>query len=376
MENNSADSPNKRKLNTGYLPSGDVVKTNLVEAGATREQIDAALWLLTYGREHKLGQISALAKKLNVSTTTLSRVFAGKYGAELTNITETIVHFRKLDAERKHFGEIPIVKNLRVVKDISAFCELTRVSGTMSVLHGPNQSGKSWALKKVYQPANNHGRTIYLDLLPSGGTTRMALEDLLTECGISSRKSYGDMRRSVFRYFDPQTLLIMDEFHQTMLGRTLKLATIELPRAIYEQSGAPVVLCGTDVVNEMFEDSKFSKFLGQIGNRGVLRRLIPATPYPEDVGAICQAYGLECEIEPETEKRAARVTYADEKGGEKVEAIANTNGIGKLCKFFQMSRRLANKKGVAFGWEHFLTTHATITSWAKGERMLQEGGAR
>lgn len=341
----------------GYLPSGDHVKANLMGNGATPDQVDTVLWLLNYGRTEKLGSISALAKRLNVSGTTISRVFAGKYGADLASICSDIEHFRNLAAERRAFGQQVIVRDLRVVQDITAFCDLARASQTMALLWGPNQSGKTWAIERIYAPANNHGRTIFVRM-PVGGGTRLFLEEVLKACGISERKSYGEMKQRVFRYFDPQTLLIIDEFHQAMIGRTLRTTTIESVREIHDKTGCGVVLCGTDVLPDMIADPRFKKLLGQTDNRGVLRRLIPATPYKEDVAAICKAYGF-----GQAEGEARKL----------VNEIANTSGIGKLCKFMQMAKRLASKRKAPVTWDHFLETHATLKSWERGEQMKREG---
>lgn len=341
----------------GYLPAGDNVKQALARAGATDPQIDSVLWLLTYGRQEKVSSTSALARRLNVSASTLGRVFAADYGAELTNIISKIDHFRKLATERREFGDHVVVTDLRVVEDITSLCELTRVSQTMAMLFGPNQSGKSWALKKIYAPAHNHGRTVYVSLLESGGATRLFLQDLLVACGISDRKAYGEMKQRLFRYFDPQTLLIVDEFHQTMIGRTLKMTTIEAIRAIHEKCGCGVVLCGTDILPDMFNDPRYHKFLGQTANRGVLRRLIPAKPYPEDVTALLKAHGLSRAPEGDAKKI--------------VDGITGNEGIGKLCKYLKMSRRLASKRRVPVDWNHFLETHATLKSWERGEQMVR-----
>ena len=345
---------NSCRILGAYLPSGDRVKVNMANAGATADQIDTVLWSLNWARANKITSISTLARRMNVcSPPTLSRVFAGKYGAGLANICSDIDHFRKIANERQQMGEEPLVSDLRVVQDIAEFCELTRVSATMSILFGPNQSGKSWTLEKIYTPANNHGRTIYVRM-PVGGGTRLFLERLMSACGISERKAYSEMVTRAVRYFDPQTLLIIDEIHQAMIGRFLKAVTLERIREIHDLSGCGVVLCGTDIVPEMINDPKYKKFLGQIGNRGVLRRMIPAKPYDEDVAALCRAYGFS---KPDGEARAL------------VKQISSTNGIGKLCKFFRMSVRLANNQRTPVSWDHFLQTHATLKGWERGDDM-------
>lgn len=342
---------------SGFLPAGDNVKLALVEAGATTGQVDSVLWLLGYGREKRLGSVSALAKRFNVASSTLGRVFAGKYEAGLASIVSDIDHFRSVTAARAGFGERVICTGLRVVHDITDFCDLTRASQTIAILWGPNQSGKTWALEKIYTPANNHGRTIFVRM-PVGGGQRLFLETLLKACGISERRSQNDMKGRILRYFDPQTLLIIDEFHQAMIGRSLRMNTIETVREIHDLTECGVVICGTDVLPDMIADPRFVKLLGQTDNRGVLRRRVPSTPYREDVLALCQAYGLG---EPHGEARKL------------VDSIAGTNGIGKLCKYFMMARRKASKRKEPVAWDHFLDTHATLKSWERGEQMKRVG---
>lgn len=360
MENIPPNDHGKPKQFLGFLPSGDHVKQALTAVAATTEQIDSILWLLNYGRAQRLSSVTALAERLNVSGSTLSRVFAGKYGAGLASIVADIDHFRALHAERAGFGDRIVCEDLNVVKDIADFCDLTRASQTIAILWGPNQSGKTWALEKIYAPKNNHGRTIFVRM-PVGGGTRLFLEEILRACGISERKSYSEMKQRVLRYFDPQTLLIIDEFHQAMIGRTLRTTTVETVREIHDLTGCGVVICGTDVLPDMISNPRFVKLLGQTDNRGVLRRRVPPTPYREDVQALCKAYGFG---DPHGEARKL------------VQEIASTNGIGKLCKFFMMSKRLASKRRQPVTWQHFLDTHATLKSWERGEQMKREEAAK
>src|SRR5947209_17496581 len=86
----------------GYIPSGDKIKANLLQSGATADQLDNVLWLVNYGRANHVTSIRSLAKRTNVSSTpTLSRVLAGKYGASLENINTAITEFRNAEKDRK-----------------------------------------------------------------------------------------------------------------------------------------------------------------------------------------------------------------------------------------------------------------------------------
>jgi len=330
------------------LPSADTVKTALEAVETPTEQVSLVLWLLDYGRHHKL-TMAPLAETIRKDGSTLSRVFSGKYGAELDNICSEIEHFRRVETERAGFGETPIAPT-RVMKRIGEFCDLARVSQTMAFLWGPNQSGKTTALE-YYRDANNHGQTVYVRM-PVGGSARMFMGALMRACGISERNAYEQMRDRAHRFFGPSVLLIVDEVHQAMIGRSLKTVTIELIRELHDLSRCGVVLCGTDVLPDMINDPRFTKFLGQIGNRGVLRMRIPSAPGKADVSAVCNAYGF-----PPAEGEAA----------EKVREIGRTAGIGALTKYLRMARKLATNRKQPVGWGHFLTTLATLATWARGE---------
>ena len=96
-----AGNPNFHKLpGAGYLPSGDKVKADLTVAKATAEQIDITLRFLNWGRAQKITSVSSLAKRLNVSSSTIGRLFRGEYGADIGSIIQKIEHFLGVQAER------------------------------------------------------------------------------------------------------------------------------------------------------------------------------------------------------------------------------------------------------------------------------------
>jgi hypothetical protein len=205
--------------------------------------------------------------------------------------------------------------------------------------------------------------------MPVGGGAKMFLIELMRACGVSTTRSnsYGQMVDLTLRFFGytgphaPRTrtgmLLIVDEVHQAMIGRTVKTSTVELIRQIHDLCRIGVVLCGTDVLPEMIQDERFSRLLGQTANRGVLRRRIPAEPSAADVRAICKAYGFDA-----PEGKALDI----------VKRISRENGIGKLCGYLRMAKKLASNRHQTAAWTHFLTTHATLLSWERGDRPDQK----
>lgn len=243
----------------------------------------------------------------------------------------------------------PFVEDLSVVRDIVAFCEMSRATRQLAILWGENQSGKSRALLHY---AAIRADTV-LARLPAGGGTGKSMAALARACGVTHSRSDDVLRERILARFTPASLLIVDEFHQAVNGRTIRTVTVDRLREIHDLCGCGVVLCGTHVVAEMIEDTRFQRFLGQIGNRGALRLNIPKAPTRRDRERLAAAYHL-----PPPDRETAKV----------VKEICDRHGIARLTDYFKIARRLALKGGQALAWPHFHLTHTTLQAWTGGIR--------
>lgn len=332
------------------IPSQEEVEKKLIDRNVAPELIEDVLWLVDHAHSQRLANFAEIAKKTGFSTATVSKVFRGKYDADLASFCSQVRHFRAVWTERQTYGVVPYVAELSVVKRISAFCKMIRKNGEIGILWGKNQSGKSSALKYV---AQTELMTAYAKL-PAGGATKPSMKAIArARGGISLRKSHEEMRDLLLTRFNHLWLLLIDEFHQTVRGRTMKTVTIDRIREFNDDCGTPTVLCGTDIVPEMMEDERYKDYLGQISNRGVFRLQIPVAPEPSDIALLAKAYGFEGEPTGE----AAKI----------VRQIANENGIGKLGKYFKNARSLAIGAHAGLSWKHFMTTSHSRDSWALGE---------
>jgi DNA transposition AAA+ family ATPase len=332
------------------FPTPDVVEHNLVETGASEEQIGNVLALLDFAQSQKIKNFTQLGKRVGVNSTTISRVFRGKYDANLESICKQIRHFLSLWKDRQAWGEEIFIAQLSVTRRLTKFAQLVRAAGQIGIVWGPNQTGKSKALQYIAQQTPS---TAYAELLDGGGLKDSLDVIARARGGIPTRKSSVELRRMILRRFNRLWLLIVDEFHQTLVGRTLKMVTIECVRKIHDISKTPLLLCGTDIMADMWEEPKFKDFLGQISNRAPMRMRIPQAPTAKDVELLIHAYGFSTAPNSDAEK--------------KIKTIANEHGIGILARYFQVSRFLANNAHERIGWKHFITTEATLASWAKGE---------
>lgn len=347
--------------NTDSIPSADEIEKAVLDAGATAAELEDIMWLADHAATNKITNFAALGKAIGASAATVSKVFRGKYavfdkaGARLKEIgigsfCATIQNFRAQTKEQENLGPAVFVPKLSVVRRVEEFCEITRATKQIGIIWGKNQSGKTKALEYY---AANHPMTAYVKL-PAGGATKASMKKLAkARGGISTRKSYEELREVLLERFNPLWLPIVDEFHQTIKGRAFKTVTIDRFREIRDDCGCGLVICGTDQIPEMMEDERYKDFLGQVGNRGVLRMFIPTAPTDKDIVLLYEAYGFK--IKPDGDAAA------------NVRDIARKNGIGKLSCYFAMARRLANIDHQKLDWDYFDTAHDTLDDWAKGK---------
>lgn len=345
MSNTSKQTPDNSSI-----PSADDVEKAAIDQGATTEQVEELLWLVDFAHTQSINTFGRLAKEVGISDSSISLVLRGKYKAGLAGFCDTIRNFRDVWTQRQELGPKIFVRELSVVRRITVFADLVRATQQIGIAWGDNQTGKSEA-EKYY--ARTHKTTCYTKL-PAGGACIPAMEGLArARGGIKIRVNHWHLRTQLLRRFNPQWLIIADEFHQTVKGRTLKTVTIDRFREFNDDAECGLLLCGTNQLPEALEDETHRHFLGQIGNRGVLRLQIPTAPEPKDIELLAKAYGFE--------------GMPSGKIAATVRSIANERGIGALSKFFIVARRNAKKAHERIAWKHFAVTDASIDSWAKGE---------
>ena len=342
----------------GGLPSADVVKRNLLEKmNASDAHVSAVLWLLEQGRLRQLSQ-NKLAKLVGLDTGALSKVFRGEYPAGLDAIASRIDAERRLLLQRETSTDKPIAETW-VLQECGKFCDAVRADQSLGILTGRSHTGKSVALQ-TYQQRNNHGRTIYVKM-PPGGSPRMFLIALARACSISDRNAYDQLRDRMIRFFDTGMLLVIDEMHQTVVGRKLQTVTLECIRDLYDASGCGMVLCATKVFTDKMKEERHRLFFEQIDNRGILRRRLPDLAPWMDIRAIVGAYGL-----PPAPRE--KLHPGDKLSPhEFLVEIRKTSGIGKLANLLRTSRRIATKRGELFSWRHVLDVELTRQSWESGD---------
>jgi DNA transposition AAA+ family ATPase len=327
--------------------SADVVKQALrqqLDAGQiTAEQEELLWWSYCHARQQGW-DLKEAARQFAKDTTTLYRVWAGKYGARLDSICADLASLRRLFEERATRTDIGFVET-SVWRIIEKTCTAAHVSQTVAWVFGDSQVGKTTALME-YARRNNHGLTRYVRMPASAGV-QLVMKEIARCCYISPHSSFESLRDRVLNSIDQRTLLIFDEMHQAFLsyqsGSTIKV--FEVVREIYDRTGCGMVLCGTNTLRRELLEGKLAAVLEQLRRRGTIQVRLPASPPKADLDRIAKRFGL---------------LPADGVAAEVVCDMIHQSGLGMYLKFLQAASQMAAREKRKLSWDHFVQAHDII----------------
>ena len=297
--------------------------------------------------------LSQLAKACGSSSTTLSRVFRGEYGAELDNLCKSLIKARESFAEAVDNPEF-IMTSLS--KEIFAINDRVRALRTVALLYGVMGIGKT-TIQLEYKSRNNHGRTIYYRCEP-GMTLAQFISSFAGACGINFKHKQNQLRIREKLYVllaAGQRLVIIDELHQLFLRRPgadlTPVLQCEFLRTIYDKAGCGIVLTGTHALEKFMIDHK--EVLAQLLDRGTMPIQLPAKPTAEDARAFVKHFGLPPLTDREPEASAI------------IKDILASSGLRKLTLHLRDGAATAAKRGEKYTWNHFCTAFEDLQSLGK-----------
>lgn len=339
---------------TNYNISPD--KFEQVIAPLPEDQQDVLRWWYFLGKD-KGWSLVQLARACGSSSTTLSRVFRGDYGAGLSKLCG------ELDNARKSFSETvdnPEFTQTSLADILFALADSTRSLRTVLIAMGEMGIGKTTCLLE-YKRRNNHGRTIYYRCEP-GLTLPQFIASLAAACGIGykSKQTQLRLRDKLYSLMGAgQRLLIIDELHELFLRREKNDITpilqCEFLRTIFDKAeetggGCGLMLVGTKTLEQYM--TKAGEALGQLLDRGEKVDL-PAKPSAGDARAIVAQFGLPPLTAAETD---ASTIVAD---------ILLASGLRKLTLNLRNGATYAKRLKQPYLWHHFVTAHDDRKSLGK-----------
>lgn len=338
---------------TGISIPGDQVLQALNRLVATSALDDAGkstvLWF--YGHCRDAGMSLAEAGScIDRDASTIYRLFVGRYGAGYGNLLAAIARYRKIAEQRAKRKAIGYIET-STWRKVSTVCNAALFDGLPAYIYGDSQIGKTAALLE-YQRRNNHGQTRYVRM-PAAPSLPLVLAYIAEGCHISGRLNSHDLRRRLVNALDDKSLLILDEFHQILIGAGDLLARkiVETVRELYDRSGCGIVMAGTRVLRDELEKGRQALVYEQFRRRGMIELVLPSTPPRSDIVKIAASFGL------------------PEPGDAEMETIHDmlkSSGLGKYIKFLQLAHGLAVGRKQQLTWSHFTQAHRSIAALSRG----------
>lgn len=307
---------------------------------------------LAHDRQWKL---SEFAKNCGLSTTTLSRIYRGVYGAEITSAISILN--RAKDGLADAVGNPDFIMTALARRMFTVF-DKTRALQTVTIMWGPKGIGKS-TVELEYVRQHNHGRTIYFRCPGHGCTTYQFVQALAKSMRIAMRGSNtASMRERIGVYLARgNRLLIVDELHEIFLTCSPRevIRICEWLRELYDTAQCGLVLTGTDVLHREFFKGVHSDVLGQLVDRGTVQIELPGKPTQKDVTTFLGHYGLHL---PEAGTDAHRV----------LNDIIAAHGLRKLTLHLRDGKAYALKCQETYTWAHFSAAFTAIQSLSSSRR--------
>lgn len=315
-------------------------------------QQDVLRWWYFLGKDRGW-PLTQLAKACGSSSTTLSRVFRGEYGAELEQLCASLAKARESFHEAVDNPDFIMTS---LAKEIFAICDRVRALRTVAILWGAMGIGKTTVLEE-YKHRHNHGRTIYYRCEP-GMTLVQFIQSFAGACGVGykSRVTQLKLREKLFTLLAAgQRLVIIDELHQLFLRRPgndlTAVQQCEFLRTIYDKAGCGLILTGTKALEKYMIDQK--EALAQLLDRGTMPIHLPDKPTADDARIFVKSFGLPA------------LTASEPEAATIIKDILASSGLRKLTLHLRDGAATAAKRGEKYTWSHFCAAFEDLQSLGK-----------
>lgn len=359
--------------------SGNIVTTST--AHLPEDQKLLVRWLFSWAMDNKLtwGQLEA---KAGIDRSTLHRVFKGKYLYPTRSFKggEQIVHPKaglpiRLDgiclkiAKLKGRTEKVETKLSVGFLETSTWRTMEWACGQAAKKNKPvfvysdAQIGKTEAARE-YAHQHNSGITTYIRIPPTGGV-RSLLVAFAVALHLNPKRPYDELRQDIIEALDKSKLLILDEIHEIFITSSGKTAIrlLEEIRYIWDQTHCGMVLIGTNVFRDSFEEAEFKKFLSQWKRRGLYEINLPAITPDADLAIALASYGLP--FTPVDDK-PFKLALPEIKGANLEQDVRQLtkDGFGQIMTRLEDGKGVAEKAGHAYSWADFITARNIVRKMA------------
>lgn len=252
---------------------------------------------------------SQLAKESGIPAGTITTFAAGTYGAKDGggNVARKVFQFRQMvEAQSMRQSRLPTNPGYFDTRTSLRMLDLLEIahSGRITVVGTGPGTGKTMTMDEYAERAGSVWRAT---MSPSTGSLLAMTQSVLAALGVEQRRlSKSDAAAMVAtRIAGRKGLLVIDE------GNWLTLESIEQLRYWHDITGVGVCIFGNEQLVQTIKTGpkrdQLARLLSRIANMHEQR-----TPLPEDVGAFCDAWGIE---QPDIRRYLENIALTPDSGG-------------------------------------------------------------
>lgn len=233
-----------------------------------------------------LTQTSA-AKEIGISAAALSQWLGGCYQGSEARMAARMGVWLETRQERRlqatTLPPLPAFTPTTVARRVLSALSYAQSTADLAVIYGSAGVGKTMAAREY---AHRHSNVWLVTVTPATAALGAFLERIATACGVrlSSRRCATMETQIINRMTESGGLLIVDE------AQHLKTRTVEEARALYDASGAGLVLMGNELVYSQmhgsFRSAAFAQLFSRIGKRVHLTGVAKS-----DAGVLLKKFG-------------------------------------------------------------------------------------
>lgn len=322
--------------------SADTVAANmdrLIDAGAiTDADKSMVMWFFGHCREMTLS-LADIGKLIGYSSTTVSRLYGGRYEGSYVDVIAKIRSYKYLADERHRMSREEFIET-SIWKLIRSTCDLALIHQMPAIITGITQLGKTTALKE-YKRRSEY--TVRYVRMPAAPGFRSAIEAIADSCNVTTRCTTEQLRRRVAKSLDSKSLLMIDELHQLAIsaGKNSAMKIMEYIRELMDVSGCGLVVCGTKALDQDLINGELKGWLEQFHERCIKRLELPDRLPVEDILLVASTYGL---------------PHPDDA----TMTLLRSLRMNRLCKVLILASNLAGKREQELTWAHFTAAYNAV----------------
>jgi len=310
------------------------IPLNLENWKALEPDVQAELtWFHQHALDRKMG-FDECAEALGYDKTTVFRVLKGIYEGSYKNVVKAIQSYKKLSESRDGIQQVEFSETPWTGLIFGAL-DYAMANQSIALIIGESRQGKTVSGLE-WKRRNNHGRTVFITCPPYGGPKAL-LARIAAAVGVSQNLPTLGMMSAIYRAFNRNRILIVDEAHRLLPGdRRTNPVMLEILRDIRDETGCALAFLATQRFSTEMQKAEymFEQVLGRIGMPTRLPRKARSA-----------------EVEPIVRQYVARPSSA------MMDAaldVANKPGrLGILVETLKVGARMAKKANARMSEEFF-----------------------